>query len=467
MKIIFHSFPVFGNRYIPEKELKSEKNNCIYLVRDRNTHTRYIYREFDGSPEAYEAMRGHTCAHLPKILQVSHHNHRVITLEEFIPGDSLAFLLEEGPLPAEQARNIALDVCRALEALHARDIVHRDIKPENILLRGDEAVVIDFDASRLHKIENPSDTRIMGTTGYAAPEQYGFSQTDARADIYSVGILLNEMLTTKHPATRLADGPLLPIIEKCIEVNIDRRYPSAAHVIAALEAVSLPGQKKPRRWLWILSAAAMLCAGLLLLTLPNGEPALSTPAGGSSGEPSTPSPVPDTFFANTDIRPWTGPAESAHTEFEYDLDGDGETETYIFTLGHNLGGPDGLSLFGTDSRVPLPDTPSELVIAPAVMEYTGNGLQYVWQFSELLQKQTTTLYCSQLWGSDTPSMGDCGLLNGLWPGAVLIQYEAKDAGIWVYESTAELDGITLVARGVSEVFSVNTQPSSAEIPVSP
>ena len=93
-----------------------------------------------------------------------------------------------------------MQICKALGILHNSGIVHRDIKPENILVRGTEAVLIDFDAARLVKPEHRTDTQIMGTTGYAAPEQFGFSQTDARADIYSLGIVFNEMLIRQHPS---------------------------------------------------------------------------------------------------------------------------------------------------------------------------------------------------------------------------------------------------------------------------
>lgn len=68
------------------------------------------------------------------------------------------------------------------------------------ILRGAEAVLIDFGAARLHKPEHEMDTQILGTTGFAAPEQYGLSQSDLRTDIYSVGILINVMLTGAHPS---------------------------------------------------------------------------------------------------------------------------------------------------------------------------------------------------------------------------------------------------------------------------
>ena len=91
-------------------------------------------------------------------------------------------------------------MCKALWVLHSLGAVHRDVKPENIILRGSEAVLIDFDAARLYKPEESGDTQVLGTTGFAAPEQYGLSQTDRRADIYAVGILMNVMLTGEHPS---------------------------------------------------------------------------------------------------------------------------------------------------------------------------------------------------------------------------------------------------------------------------
>lgn len=441
------------DEYDVEKTLKISERGMVLLIRHKKTKSRYIFRSFIGSGEAYGKLLDLSCPHLPRIEATAEKGGQVTVLEEYVPGDTLAYILEGPPLSADQAKDIAIQICRALDALHGLGIVHRDIKPENILLRGSEAVVIDFDASRISKPEHTSDTRIMGTTGYAAPEQYGFSQTDARADIYAMGVLLNEMLTKQHPATQLAEGPLRPVIERCIEVNVDKRFSSAEALIAALENVSLSGQKKSHR-LWMLPAAA-LCAVLLLL-LPKKTPT-PTPANNSSGEPSTPTPFPATLLSDPSLEIWTGPLESDITEFEYDLDGDGKTETYIFTLGHNLGGPHGLSLYGTDSRVPHPDIPSELIIAPAVVKQTENGLQYAYEFADLLENPEVTLYCSQQWGTDVPELYTAPPLDNLWPNACRILFEAEDTGVWVYEITAELDGESLSARGVSYVLS--TLPS--------
>ena len=125
-------------------------------------------------------------------------------------------------------------VCQALWVLHSLGAVHRDVKPENIILRGSEAVLIDFDAARFHKLEAENDTQILGTTGFAAPEQYGLSQSDLRADIYAVGILINVMLTGEHPSRQLASGKMGRIVDRCTHVNPQRRYKNVLRLMEAL-----------------------------------------------------------------------------------------------------------------------------------------------------------------------------------------------------------------------------------------
>ena len=94
--------------------------------------------------------------------------------------------------------------------------------------------MIDFDAARLHKPEHEADTQILGTTGFAAPEQYGLSQSDIRTDIYSLGILINVMLTGEHPSKCLAEGRLGRIVERCTRVNPQKRYKNVLRLMEAL-----------------------------------------------------------------------------------------------------------------------------------------------------------------------------------------------------------------------------------------
>ena len=218
----------------PIRLLKESPRGTVELVRHRTAGRRFVLRRFRGSAEVYRALLDCACPNLPQVLEVASRGEDNLVLEEFIQGDTLDFLLRSGRLPPREARKIARQLCRALWALHALGAVHRDVKPENVILRGGEAVLIDFDAARFHKPGGGTDTQVLGTTGFAAPEQYGLSQTDGRADIYSLGVLLNVMLTGEHPSTRLAPGHLGRVVERCTRVNPEKRYPNVLRLMEAL-----------------------------------------------------------------------------------------------------------------------------------------------------------------------------------------------------------------------------------------
>ena len=196
-------------------------------------------------------------------------------------------------------------------------------------MRGNEAVLIDFDVSRLVKPEHDTDTRIIGTTGYAAPEQFGFSQTDARADIYAMGVLFNELLTRQHPSKHLADGCFRPVIERCIEVNVDKRYATAAQLRQAIECC---GRQKPRS---PLPAALAGAAVTLALVLAGGgiRSAFRSPDA-AEDTASLPETVAMEVFQRQAVEvpqePWPESSLSFTTPFSYDLDGDGNPENYQF-----------------------------------------------------------------------------------------------------------------------------------------
>ena len=146
----------------------------------------------------------------------------------------MAEMLEDGLFTPSEAREILRQLCQALWTLHGMNIVHRDIKPENIMLEGKRAVLIDFDAARCYKSGCGTDTQVLGTTGYASPEQYGFSQTDGRTDIYALGVVLNIMLTGQHPSSKLAPGRLGRIVQHCTMMAPEKRYQSVRHLLRAL-----------------------------------------------------------------------------------------------------------------------------------------------------------------------------------------------------------------------------------------
>ena len=216
------------------KQLKTNSRGSVSVVRHKKNGTQYIFRHFEGNGEVYRKLLPISSPHLPQIMEVAEQNGKVIVLEEFIQGDTLHYLLEGTLLPPSQAKKILLQLCSALWVFHSLGAVHRDIKPENVIIRGDTAVLIDFDASRIFKTENSSDTQILGTTGFAAPEQYGISQSDERADLYALGVLLNIMLTGKHPSIELAAGRMGRIVQRCTMTNPKKRFKNVLHLMEML-----------------------------------------------------------------------------------------------------------------------------------------------------------------------------------------------------------------------------------------
>ena len=214
--------------------LKESPRGSVELIRHRQSGKQFILRRFTGNGEVYRKLLDCSCPCLPLIYEAAERDGENIVIEEYIQGDTLDFLLQGALCSPAETRQIVRQLCQALWVLHSMAAVHRDIKPENVILRGNDAVLIDFDAARLHKPETEADTQILGTTGFAAPEQYGLGQSDTRTDIYSLGVLMNVMLTGQHPSKKLAEGRLGRIIQRCTQINPAKRYKNVLHLMEAL-----------------------------------------------------------------------------------------------------------------------------------------------------------------------------------------------------------------------------------------
>ena len=213
--------------------LKQSPRGTVSVVRHKKSGTRYIFRRYSGG-EVYRRLLPVLCPHLPQIMEAAEQDGQTAVLEEYVQGDTLAELLTGARLTEREARQVTMQLCQALHVLHSMGAVHRDVKPENVILRGSDAVLIDFDAARIYKDESESDTQVLGTTGFAAPEQYGIFQSDERADIFSLGVLLNIMLTGKHPSREMAAGKMGRIVRKCTMTAPEQRYQSARALMEVL-----------------------------------------------------------------------------------------------------------------------------------------------------------------------------------------------------------------------------------------
>lgn len=216
------------------KRLKESERGTVTLVRHRNTGKRFILRSFTGDAEVYHRLLNCACPNLPQICEAASQGDQNLVLEEYIQGDNMGTMLQEALFTPKETRRILRQLCGALWVLHSMGAVHRDVKPENIVLRGSDAVLIDFDAARIHKDSAANDTRVLGTIGFAAPEQYGFSQSDACSDIYSLGVLMNVMLTGKHPSSQLAPGRFGRIVTRCTQITPKKRYKNVLRLLDEL-----------------------------------------------------------------------------------------------------------------------------------------------------------------------------------------------------------------------------------------
>lgn len=213
----------------------SDKNGCRVLrLRHKRLGKDVTLRLLPESSRVYEKLCSVKCPNLPEIYDAVPLDDGTAILEEYIDGINVGEIMETGLYKYRGAAEVMRGVCAALTVLHSRNIVHRDVKPENVLVTpSGRVVLIDFNASRVRSLAK-KDTVIMGTVGYAPPEQLGMAQSDDRTDVYAAGVLLNVMLTGAHPTEVLAGGRAGRIVKKCTMVNPDDRYQSAEDLANAL-----------------------------------------------------------------------------------------------------------------------------------------------------------------------------------------------------------------------------------------
>lgn len=218
-------------------------DHCIYLVQDVRTKKFYVKKLLTVyNADIYHYLQEHPIPNTPQIILAEEADSVLTVIEEYVPGDTLEELLEkQGAFPEDQVINITCQLCTILEAFHGcyPPIVNRDIKPSNIKLTPEGVVkLLDLNAAKWSNGQAEKDTVLLGTQGYAAPEQYGFGPSSVLTDIYSVGVLMNVMLTGDLPGRRMASGRLAGIIRKCVELSPASRYQSIRELHAVLNALS-------------------------------------------------------------------------------------------------------------------------------------------------------------------------------------------------------------------------------------
>lgn len=204
------------------KLIKQSEKSTVHLVQESGGEQVFIRKVLKGRHAVYSVLQDCPNPYLPKIYEVVLSDSSTTILEEYIEGESVS----GGKLSEKQFLQLVRELCSVLDFLHEKSIIHRDIKPSNIIIAKDGHIrLLDFDAARMKKESLEQDTVLLGTRGYAPPEQYGFAQTDERSDIYALGVTLQQILGEKAKKRRYQK-----IIRKCTAVDMDKRYRSALQV---------------------------------------------------------------------------------------------------------------------------------------------------------------------------------------------------------------------------------------------
>lgn len=229
------------------KELDNDENSVVELV-ENGLGKRFVRRIMHGKIDVYLVLSKLAHRFLPKIDFAEFDGEKTVIIEEYIESIGDLTCLEN----EREITDAFCELCEVLEFIHGKGIIHRDIKPSNVLVANDGHIrLIDFDAARQHKEEASTDTRYLGTKGYAAPEQFGFAQTDLTADIYALGVTMNTVMGS-IAASRKYRG----IIRKCTEFDPENRYKNAAAVKTSL----VLGKK---RYYLEAVAAVLVCVAII------------------------------------------------------------------------------------------------------------------------------------------------------------------------------------------------------------
>ncbi len=281
-----------GTTYELVDILKESADSSVALVYDRTAKQVCVMKQRAlRSRELYQTLKACPNPYIPRIYHLTEQGGQLIVIEEYIDGTTLETYLENQPsqaLTEAEAADILRQLCECLAPLHQAGIIHRDIKPANIMLTPDHVVkLIDFGIARVVSPEQKTDTTILGTKGYAAPEQYGFGQTDARSDIYALGVTISQMLG--HGYHGYMEAPLA----RCRSLDPAQRYPSTS---ALLQDISRCQRHQRIKRLGLLAAAAFLLGLNLFFFVPPApkqeEPTPAVETIPAAEPPSRPSPVP-------------------------------------------------------------------------------------------------------------------------------------------------------------------------------
>ena len=254
---------VINGKYEILKEIGHGGMSTVYLAMDKNLNKQWAVKEIrkngndandlsvvNSLQAEADLMKKLDHPALPRIVDIINDAETICIIMDYIEGETLEKIISEyGAQPEETVIGWAMQLCDALQYLHSQKppIIYRDMKPANVMLNPEGNLkVIDFGIAREYKEKSLADTTTLGTRGYCPPEQYG-KQTDARSDIYALGMTMHHLLTGQDP--RLPgyeyasirqyrselSGSLERIVDKCVAIDPENRYQSCSELMYALQ----------------------------------------------------------------------------------------------------------------------------------------------------------------------------------------------------------------------------------------
>ena len=230
--------------------IKETPQKRITLVRELDKRNIYIKKELKTyNKTIWEKLKQLDIEGIPHIYSIEENEDGLEIIEEYLACQTLSDILDEHTFSNLEAYQIIRQLCIILDVLHQQDpqIIHRDIKPENIFYDGKQIYLFDFDIARNYIENQKRDTTVLGSQGYAAPEQFGFYQTDIRSDIYSLGVLYHVLLTNKLPRDYDLQGIEKRIIDKMIAIDPQARYQDVKEIIKDLDQLFHIEKKKEKK----------------------------------------------------------------------------------------------------------------------------------------------------------------------------------------------------------------------------
>lgn len=286
---------VIDGKYEILKEIGHGGMSTVYLAMDKHLNKQWAVKEIrkSGKGKNDEVVINSLLAEanmmkrldhpsLPRIVDIIDNGITIYVVMDYIEGDSLdKYLQEYGAQPEDRVIEWAKQICDALSYLHSQKppIIYRDMKPANVMLKPEGNIkIIDFGIAREYKEQNLSDTTVLGTKGYAPPEQYS-GQTDPRSDIFALGMTMHHLLTGIDPRNgepyapvrnwnpELSEGIEI-IIDKCVEPAVENRYQNCADLLYDLEHPDLitRGFKKKQKRKLVSFIIALSLAVILAIT---------------------------------------------------------------------------------------------------------------------------------------------------------------------------------------------------------